>query len=67
MIWADRLTIFLAGIFYLAVVMMYAASGIPIESGPLFMMFLWIVLPVWLVLRGLDWLIGGQRRHHVPR
>ena len=70
LIWADKLAIFWAGIFYLAVVMMYAASGIPLSIGPLFMMFLWVIAPVWAVLRMIDWLFGGpgaRRRYAPPR
>jgi hypothetical protein len=59
MIWADKLTIFWAGIFYLAVFMMDAASNIPTTIDPLLMMFVWVVAPVWVVLRMIDWLFGG--------
>ena len=67
MIWADKLAIFWAGIFYLAVLMMYAASGFTLGLGVAFSMFLWVVAPVWIVLRGLDWLFGGPAHRHGAR
>lgn len=71
MCWADKLGVLWAGIAYFVLFMLGGANPDPttpsILSWGITQSMLIIILPVWLLARGVDWIMGGpsQRRGSV--
>jgi hypothetical protein len=62
LIWADRLTLFAAGVIYALTIACDVASNIPTTPEPLFLIFVWVVAPFWALLRGIDFVFTGSFR-----
>ena len=68
MIWADRIAIVWAGVIFAIIFAMWFSAGDPagfvgaaLSLGALKIIAVF-VLPIWLVLRGVDWLATGNLR-----
>lgn len=65
-IWADKIAIVWGGVVFVVILWMAnnaaAFDDAMLHSDLAFQLVLKLVLPVWLLLRGLDWIAGGPRR-----
>lgn len=65
MIWADRVAIVWGGVVFAALLFLSDSSD-KFDHAMLATTFgiqavLKLILPVWLLLRGIDWVLGGPR------
>ena len=65
MIWADRVTLVWAGVVFAALLFLSDSADkfdhAMIETTFGVQAVLKLILPVWLLLRGIDWIFGGPR------
>ena len=64
-IWADRAAIYLAGTVCIILTLLVSVDGlnaIAINLWPIARVALFISVPVWLLLRGIDFMVNGTIR-----
>lgn len=63
MIWADRVAVVWAVVVY-AVVFFFLPPHADTAGELAFRLGAFVVLPAWLLMRGLDWIFSGTWRWH---